>query len=52
MLLQFFKEVDNNMPKLDVKKVIDYQKLNMGKKIDQSELMKNLMSQLKKRVQG
>ena len=52
MLLQFFKEIDNNMPKLDVKKVLDYQKLNMGKKVDQSALMKNLMSQLKRKVQG
>ena len=52
MLLQFFKEMDKNMPKLDVKKVLDYQKRNKGKKIDQSALMKNLVSQLKQKVHG
>ena len=40
------------MPKLDVKKVLDYQKRNKGKKIDQSALMKNLVSQLKQKVHG
>ena len=52
MLLKFFKEMDKNMPKLDVKKVLDYQKRNKGKKVDQGALMKNLMSQLKQKVHG
>ena len=52
MLLDFFKEVDKAMPKLDVKKVLLDQNKNIGKKVDQNQLMNNLMSQLKKRVQG
>ena len=50
MLLQFFKEIDKAMPKLDIKKVI--QNRGVGKKVDQSALMSNLMSQLKQRVHG
>ena len=51
MLLTFFKEIDKAMPKLDVKKVISSQNRVVGKKVDQSALMNNLMSQLKKKVQ-
>ncbi len=51
MLLQFFKEVDNNMPKLDVKKFIDYQKLNTGKKVNQVALIQNLIKKLKNKIQ-
>ena len=52
MLLTFFKEVDKAMPKLDVKRIISIQNRVVGKKVDQSALMNNLMSQLKQRVQG
>ena len=52
MLLTFFKEVEKDMPKLDVKRVIDYQNRVVGKKVDQSKLMSDLMSQLKQRIQG
>ena len=52
MLLEFFKEIDKQMPKLEVKKVLDYQKRGLGKKVDQGALMKNLMSQLKKKIQS
>ena len=51
MLLQFFKEVDNNMPKLDVKKIIYYQKLNMGKKVNKVALIQNLIKKLKNKIQ-
>ena len=51
MLLNFFKEVDKQMPKLDIKKVMDSQKRTMGKKVDQNALMKDLQNQLKKKVQ-
>ena len=49
MLLEFFKEVDKAMPKLDVKSIQDK---TVGKKVNQKDLMNNLMSQLKKKVQG
>ena len=52
MLLNFFKEVTKAMPKLDVKRIISIQNRVVGKKVDQSALMNNLMSQLKQRVQG
>ena len=52
MLLNFFKEIDKQMPKLDVKRVLDYQNRVMGKKVDQGALMKNLMSQLKQKIHG
>ena len=52
MLLDFFKEVDKSMPKLDVKKIISMQNRAIGKKVDQNVLMNNLMSQLKQKVQG
>ena len=52
MLLEFFKEVDKQMPKLDVKRVLDYQNRIVGKKVDQNELMRGLMSNLKKKIQG
>ena len=52
MLLGFFKEIEKQMPKLDVKKVLDTQNRVVGKKVDQSKLMSNLMSQLKQRIQG
>ena len=52
MLLDFFKEVDKSMPKLDVKKVLSMQNRAIGKKVDQNVLMNNLMSQLKQKVQG
>ena len=52
MLLQFFNEVDKQMPKLDVKRVLDYQNRIVGKKVDQNELMRGLMSQLKQKIQG
>ena len=52
MLLDFFKEVDKQMPKLDVKRVLDYQNRVVGKKVDQNELMRGLMSQLKQKIQG
>ena len=51
MLLDFFKEIDKVMPKLDVKKIISMQNRAIGKKVDQQVLMNNLMSQLKQRVQ-
>ena len=52
MLLEFFKEVNKAMPKLDVKRIMSIQNRVVGKKVDQSALMNNLMSQLKQRVQG
>ena len=52
MLLNFFKEVEKQMPKLDVKRVLDTQNRVVGRKVDQSKLMSNLMSQLKQRIQG
>ena len=52
MLLEFFKEMDKQMPKLEVKKILDFQKSGFGKKIDQGALMKNLMSQLKQKIQN
>ena len=52
MLLDFFKEVDKSMPKLDVKKILSMQNRAIGKKVDQNVLMNNLMSQLKQKVQG
>ena len=52
MLLTFFKEVTKAMPKLDVKRILSIQNRVVGKKVDQSALMNNLMSQLKQRVQG
>ena len=52
MLLEFFKEVNKAMPKLDVKRIMSIQNRVVGKKIDQSAMMNNLMSQLKQRVQG
>ena len=52
MLLEFFKEMDKQMPKLEVKKILDFQKSGFGKKIDQGALMKNLMSQLKQKSQN
>ena len=51
MLLNFFKEVEKKMPKLDVKRVMNQNRV-VGKKVDQSKLMNNLMSQLKQRIQG
>lgn len=52
MILNFFKEVDKAMPKFDVKKIILEQNKSIGKKVDQNLLMTNLMSQLKKKIQG
>ena len=52
MLLNFFKELDKNMPKLDVKRVLDYQNRVVGKKVDQNELMRGLMSHLRQKIQG
>ena len=52
MILEFCKEVNKSMPKLDVKRIISIQNRVVGKKVDQSALMNNLMSQLKQRVQG
>jgi hypothetical protein len=52
MLLEFFKEMDKQMPKLEVKKILDFQKSGFGKKIDQGALMQNLMSQLKQKIQS
>ena len=52
MLLTFFTEVNKAMPKLDVKRMISIQNRVVGKKVDQSALMNNLMSQLKQRVRG
>ena len=52
MLLNFFKEVDKQMPKLDVKRVLDYENRVVGKRVDQSKLMNNLMSQLRQRIKG
>ena len=52
MLLEFFKEIDKAMPQLDAKRIISIQNRVVGKKVDQSALMNNLMSQLKQRVQG
>ena len=45
-----FKEINKQMPKLDVKKVLDQNRV-MGKKVDQKSLMNNLMSQLKQKVE-
>ena len=52
MLLEFFKEIDKAMPKLDVKKIKSMQDRALGKKVDQKVLMNNLMSQLKQKVHG
>ena len=52
MLLGFFNEVEKQMPKLDVKRVFDYQSRVVGRKVDQSKMMNDLMSQLKQRIQG
>ena len=51
-LLEFFKEVNKAMPKLDVKRIMSIQNRVVGKKVDQSALMNNLMYQLKERVHG
>ena len=50
MLLDFFKEIDKNMPKLDVKKIFDVKNNRMSKKVNQMALMNNLMSKLKQKV--
>ena len=50
MLLDFFKEIDKNMPKLDVKKIFDVKNKRMSKKVNQMALMNNLMSKLKQKV--
>lgn len=52
MLLNFFNEVEKQMPKLDVKRVLNYQNRVVGKKVDQSALMRGLMSQLKQKIHG
>ena len=52
MLLGFFNDVEKQMPKLDVKRVFDYQNRVVGRKVDQSKMMNDLMSQLKQRIQG
>jgi len=39
MLLEFFKEVNKSMPKLDVKRIMSIQNRQVGKKIDQSAMM-------------
>ena len=52
MLLNFFNEVDKQLPKFDVKRVLDYQNRMVGKKVDQSAIMRGLMTQLKQKVQG
>ena len=52
MLLDFFKELDKAMPKLDVKKISSMQNRAIGKKVDQNVLMNDLMSKLKQKVQG
>ena len=52
MLLDFFKELDKAMPKLDVKKISSMQSRAIGKKVDQNVLMNDLMSKLKQKVQG
>ena len=41
MLLEFFKEVNKAMPKLDVKRIMSIQNRVVGKKIDQSAMMNN-----------
>ena len=51
MLIGFFKEIEKQMPKLDVKRVLDTQNRVVGRKVDQGKLMSNLMSQLKQRIQ-
>ena len=51
MLLDFFKEIDKNMPKLEVKKIFDIKNKRMSKKVNQMALMNNLMSKLKQKVQ-
>ena len=50
MLINFFKEINKQMPILDDKKVLDQNRI-MGKKVDQKSLMNNLMSQLKQKVE-
>jgi hypothetical protein len=52
MLLDFFGEMNKAMPKLDVKRIMSITNRVVGRKVDQSALMNNLMSQLKQRVQG
>ena len=52
MLLNFFNEVDKQLPKFDVKRVLDYQNRMVGKKVDQSAIMRGLMTQLKQKIQG
>ena len=52
MLLQFFKEVNQHMPKLEVKKAVLNPSKVIGKKVDHNQQMNMLMSQLKKRIQG
>jgi hypothetical protein len=52
MLLEFFGEMNKAMPKLDVKRIMSITNRVVGRKVDQSALMNNLMSQLKQRVQG
>ena len=49
MLLGFFKEIEKQKPKLDVKRVINIQKRVVDIKVDKGKLMCNLMSQLKER---
>ena len=52
MLLDFFGEMNKAMPKLEVKRIMPISNRVVGKKVDQSALMDNLMTQLRKRVQG
>ena len=49
MLLEFFKEIEKQKPKIDVKRVINIQKRVVDIKVDKGKLMCDLISQLKER---
>ena len=49
MLLNFFKEIDKQKPKLEIKRVVGPQR-DMGKKVNQGALMEKLNLKLKQKV--
>ena len=49
MLLNFFKEIDKQKPKLEIKRMVGPQR-DMGKKVNQGALMEKLNLKLKQKV--
>ena len=48
-MLNFFKEIDKQKPKLEIKRVVGPQR-DMGKKVNQNALMEKLNLKLKQKV--